>query len=313
MYIYMDFCREFTCRMCGTCCRNNWLVTVSEKAYQRNAAFFSYNGGQDEFHKAFALCDRQGDPGEYAYIRKKPNGECWFLEGDSLCRLHKTAGHDHLDSVCQLFPRYPMNTTRGVEITLTFSCPAVVDMASRDKTLRVIRSETPPFFIGGQEWVTAVFPEQQPVHNPLRYYFEMENHFIDIMQQRGLPIDDRLAMIQKTALAMDAAGGKETLGQDINDMVRRNYDFLDRYDTAVASTDLTSDILLENFFVNFIFKKPFYILGLTAAVRLLDRFRRELAPSRYRDLKSVRAAIMAIEFQYSHARQSLLAALQANR
>ncbi len=58
MYIYLDLFKEypeeaFTCEMCGACCRNDWLVTLDEASYQRNAQWFMAAGQSEEFQNAF--------------------------------------------------------------------------------------------------------------------------------------------------------------------------------------------------------------------------------------------------------------------
>ncbi len=311
MYIYTDLLPRFDCAMCGECCRADWLVTVDEAGYRRNAALFARTGNKEEFAAAFIPLQGSG-PGEYAYIAKQPQGGCWFLE-DNRCRLHRTAGHSHLDGVCQLFPRYPMNTTRGVELTLSFSCPEVIRLASRQAPLEIIRSDRPPFAVLEGSFVAEVYPEQQPPDTPLRHYFELEHHFCDIMQCRGLTVLRRLLLLAGTVRAIVALNPDDSFRQRLDAIFTANYRLLDAK-TAVARQPSVSsaDLLLEHFFVNLIFKKIFYLYGLKQSIKLLLVIWRQIAGARgpsndpEADFALTRAAVMAAEFRYSHNRSELL-------
>jgi len=314
VYIYLDIVENFVCEMCGCCCRNDWLVTLDEDSYHRNAQLFLKTGRSEEFSEIFIpLIDKSG-LGEFACIAKKTSGGCWFLAENNHCQLQKEAGHSHLDNVCQTFPRYPMNTARGTELTLSFSCPAVIRLANRTAPLTIIRSEESPIVFNPNNDVVFVYPQQQPIGDPLRHYFELEQHFIDIMQCRCISIGERLQMINETALAIGYLPRDHSMGQQLNKIFYDNYELLDN---KVASSEQTNlylpEILLENFFVNFIFKKPFYIYGLLRTIELLESIwlrmenTRKVAINSALDMECTQTIIMEVEFEYSHNRGALFA------
>lgn len=235
------------------------------------------------------------------------------MDATNRCRLHREAGHNHLDTVCQTFPRYPMNTARGTELTLSFSCPAVIKMASRVVPLEIIRSEQPPVIINPDSYVLQVYPQQQPVNNPLRYYFEMEHHFIDILQYRSMTMEERLHFIKDTVEAIRWVPQDNLLGQQLNRIFYNNYDIMDTKKTlAVQQEQSAGDCLIENFFVSFVFKKPFYLYGLQRTMQLLQciwqqiKNVRESSAASGTDWERTRSIVMEMEFQYSHNRQPLL-------
>lgn len=309
----MDFYELFTCEMCGVCCRNNWLVTVDKTSYDRNAQLFERQGNNEEFRQAFIPLPAGTSPGEYAYIAKQAGGGCWFLAGDNLCRLQKQAGHQHLDNVCQLFPRYPMASARGVELTLSFSCPAVLRLvSSRTEPLAIIRTER-PIALAENSYVLEVYPEQKSLGDPLLYYFELEHHFIDIMQARNLGIKARLDLICRTAEAVNRTTRDDSFARKLTKIINCNYDYLEGLSLVEQQGDHSlSDILLEHFFVNFIFKKPFYLYGLQRTGQILRQFWQSAVKNRKAtqgpadDLERTMAAIRDLEFQYGHDRQKLL-------
>lgn len=312
MYIYLDIVLSFACEMCGKCCRNDWQVTVNKESYLRNAELFLKAGQQAEFQRAFILLQGRKSLGEYACIAKQSGGGCWFLTADNLCRLQQQAGHSHLDAVCQTFPRYPMNTARGVELTLSFSCPAVLKRVSRSEPLAIIRSENPPLAFNPDAYTVDVYPGQQPVFSPLRYYFELEQHFIDILQCRGMTIAERLKLIQSTIATVTAIKHDDDFNRNLTSLFYLNYDLLDAAPEQARADYCTPDILLEHFLVNFVFKKPFYTYGLQRGMllmehiwRYIESFRKQIADE-MNDMECTKAAIMDVEFQYGHNRGALL-------
>lgn len=309
MYFKVDFYDKFTCQMCGSCCRNDWLVTVSEESYQRNAVYFA--GRDGEFSGAFIPLGSGSSPGEYAYIAKQADGGCWFLENNALCRLHREAGHDHLDQVCQIFPRYPMDTARGIELTLSFSCPAVVSLASRSMPLEIVRSDYGSTPVDPDTFVITVYPEQQPAHSPLRYYFELEHHFIDILQCRTMPLEERLQLIRHTADLLSRVKQDILLGQELNQIFHGNYQLLDcRAAISARPVFSAAEYLLENYFVNLIFKKIFYRYGLQRSALLLDGIWQYIEKARMNaaepatDLVLTQAAVIELEIRYAHDRKA---------
>ncbi len=301
MYIFTDIVSRFTCQMCGTCCSNPWQVTVDKASYSRNEALFTAYGRKAEFEQAFITLEGRGGYGEYAYIAKQARGGCWFLHTDNLCRLHKEAGHSHLDAVCRTFPRYPMNTARGIEITLSFSCPTVLKLADRDEALRLIRADFPPLDLVDNNYAAEIYPQQQPERQPLRYYFELESHFIDLLQCRAMPLGERLAFLAETVQAVDSLAGAQDIARGVTALFNRNYDWLDELAAAGEPARLEAGSrLLENYFVSLLFKKPFYIFGFAKTLQLLNHIWQQLMGA-----DDLGREIMRLELQYGHDRQAL--------
>ncbi len=132
------------------------------------------------------------------------------------------------------------------------------------------------------------------------------------MQSRSLEISERLQIIIETAQKIKELPQDDVVGQQLNKIFYDNYELLDAKMTSEELLiDNSSDILLENFFVNFIFKKPFYIYGLQRTRELLltiwNRIEKvcESTKDSAMDLESTVAIIMEIEFEYSHNRKAL--------
>ncbi len=271
----------------------------------RNRDLFGATGDDAEFRQAFIPLGTAADYGEFARIAKKPAGGCWFLTEQNLCSLQQRAGHDHLDAVCQWFPRYPMDTERGIEISLSFSCPAAVQLAVREQPLQILRSECLPIAMMPQNFVTHVYSSQQPENSALRYYFELEGHLIHVFQFRQLSLLKRLAMVRKTIDDLSRLTTPDTMGRDINRLFQADYD---RLDAAHARLSAAGPLhwLIENCFVNFIFRKSLYSYGFAETLKrfdlILDRLNVFLRKSDTdeEDVASASAAIVQLELEYNH-------------
>ncbi|GBG56781.1 flagellar biosynthetic protein FliU [Sporomusaceae bacterium FL31] len=310
MYIYLDIVEKFSCQMCGTCCRNDWQVTVDQASYERNYALFARQGRLDEFRQAFSTLTGKAKPGEYAAIAKQTTGgACWFLADSNFCRLHREAGHQHLDAVCQTFPRYPMTSARGIELTLSFSCPAVLDQIARIEPMRLVKNEIPPLPLIPDQYTEQVFPKQKRKSDPLRYYFELEQHFIDIIQCRRLPFEQRISLLDQTVQQLGPCADHEDAGSQLNQLFWRNYDKMEA-GLENAQPELSAEILIEHFLVNFIFKKPFYTYGLQQAFHWLELFWRTIMSgidksNTQAQWDSAKKIIMELEVHYGHNRSAL--------
>lgn len=305
MFVYLDIVAEFTCRQCGVCCNNDWLVTVDEAGYRRNRLLFEQAGQCDEFCQAFLPLGNAAELGEYARIAKRQSGGCWFLTAENLCRLQQVAGHEHLDSVCQWFPRYPMNTERGIELSLSFSCPAAVKLALREAPLRILRAAESPIAMIPVDFVRHVYSGQQP-QSILRYYFELEGHLIELLQARQLSLAERLDMVQRSLRQIETWQEPADFGDLLNRLFRGNYAELDA--AALRQPPVQqgpAHWLTENYFVNFLFRKNLYTNGIAEFCNQLALMAQKTFPGMEQAARSNNTApleqlIVAQELEWNH-------------
>ena len=306
LFVYLDIVKKFSCRQCGRCCRNDWLVTVDEAGYRRNHDLFAAMGMEPEFRQAFYRLGKDADYGEFAGIAKKEVGGCWFLTGENLCRLQRLAGHAHLDTVCQWFPRYPMDTERGVEVSLSFSCPAALQLALREEPLQVLRSAQSPLAMTPPDFVTYVYPGQKPDTQAMHYYFAIEGHLIDILQSRRISLQNRLGIVSRSLECLAGLAESETMAEQLRRLFRQNYERIDAGPTVDAAENQPVGWLMENWFVNFFFRKHLYSQGAAAALEQVWTMKERLqaALKEKNDLcpegGAVFEAIVQLEMEYNH-------------
>jgi len=306
MFVYLDIVADFACQRCGVCCNNDWLVTVDEAGYLRNRQLFDQAGQTDEFCQAFIPLGSAAELGEYARIAKRSAGGCWFLTAENLCRLQQVAGHQHLDSVCQWFPRYPMDTERGIELSLSFSCPAALKLAVRQAPLQIVRLATSPIEMAPVDFVRHVYPSQQVSRSILRYYFELEGHLIDLLQARQLSVPERLELVRSSLRQIAIWQDPAEFGQLLNQLIQANYAKLDAaVDRQALIHDGPTHWLTENYFVNFLFRKNLYVHGIADFLGQLDLMAQKIVPCMERsasakDTVELEQLIVAQELAWNH-------------
>ena len=120
-----------------------------------------------------------------------------------------------------------------------------------------------------------------------------------------LPLPERLAMVKRTIDGLSQLTAPDTLGRDINRLFQADYD---RLDSAPAGLSAAGPLhwLIENCFVNFIFRKSLYSYGFAETLKrfdlILDRLNVFLRKSDTdeADVSSASAAIVQLELEYNH-------------
>ena len=137
-------------------------------------------------------------PDAYAFFNPRYDGDCPMRMADGRCQLHAEMGEEILPDVCRLYPRGVRYEQEGAECSLANSCEGVLEL-----------------FLNKEEKMT--FSEEDfsfaPPPTPGKSLHQQLNgrkralrlHFISVLQQRELPLADRLflldAELQKAAQA----------------------------------------------------------------------------------------------------------------
>ena len=116
-----------------TCCRG-WDINVDTKTYNkwRENDNLNYILDSVRFIKS---------NGKNTYlIKKETKGECPFLSNKGLCNIVINHGDEYLSSTCKSFPRIENDFEDVKELTLSCSCPEVVNIISDMKEKIYIES-----------------------------------------------------------------------------------------------------------------------------------------------------------------------------
>lgn len=114
-------CIADRCRF--TCCEG-WDINVDTD---------TYNKWKKENDKEYILDKvkrkKCGSKTEY-YIDKETDETCPFLDEQGLCKIVKSNGEDYLSLTCHMFPRIENIFENKRELSLSCSCPEVVELIS---------------------------------------------------------------------------------------------------------------------------------------------------------------------------------------
>ncbi|WP_148216566.1 flagellin lysine-N-methylase [Syntrophothermus lipocalidus] len=191
-----QYMAKFRCigNECEDSCCVGWRVTIDEETYKKYrrvkepelAGMFAKHVGRNR---------SQPSPAEHARVRMKKDGRCPFLTGESLCLIQLRLGEEYLSNTCYTYPR-TVNEVNGVlERSATMSCPEAARLA-------LLNPEPMEF-----DLVEEMVPERTQIktkvdsralaaaNRPVRYFWEIRELAVDILQNRALPLDDRMVLL----------------------------------------------------------------------------------------------------------------------
>lgn len=121
---YDDFkCIADKCRY--TCC-GGWDISVDDNTLNKWRVSGINNKDLSKSVKEIMVEDKK------SYIIDKKTGEkCPFLDCNGLCEIVKNNGDDNLSLACKTFPRIINEFYKKKELTLSCSCPEVVEIISK--------------------------------------------------------------------------------------------------------------------------------------------------------------------------------------
>lgn len=110
---------SFKCQSCGDCCKG-WSISIDEMTYKKYQEKLNEKIEGLEYPYFF---ENEGVMHYRLY-----EGLCVFLLNDNKCFIHKNLGTSYKCRTCAVYPRLEFFSSRSLEISLTFSCPAAVDI-----------------------------------------------------------------------------------------------------------------------------------------------------------------------------------------
>ncbi len=126
-YVFEDHYPLFKCtasKCPDTCCKG-WEIIINPDTYEQ------YKYYDTEFGKTIIENIRIDEDSDAVFIQK--NGRCPFLNENNLCDIIINEGENALCEVCRQHPRFVEEYGGITEISLSLSCPAVIDIL-KDKT-----------------------------------------------------------------------------------------------------------------------------------------------------------------------------------
>ncbi|MCA9777839.1 MAG: YkgJ family cysteine cluster protein [Candidatus Eremiobacteraeota bacterium] len=115
---------QYDCVSCGKSC-TDFQVEITARDITRVDESASTQALEKEGFTPLRVTDNG------VFIAKAADGRCCYLDGESLCALHREGGFAHKPTTCQTFPFAPVGTPDGVFLGLSFYCTAVARSSGR--------------------------------------------------------------------------------------------------------------------------------------------------------------------------------------
>lgn len=187
-YLMPDYYNTFSCKMgeCRRACCEGWPITFSIEDYFRLTSCECSEELRRRIDTGVKI-SLSPTPDVYAQISPKYDGNCPLRREDGRCSIHFELGEECLSDICRLYPRglriEPQN-----ECSCANSCEAVLELLfSREAPIEfqmgACTNPLPP--MGKRSVIYSVFGHEQ----------EARLHLIKILQNRSLPIHQRLSAL----------------------------------------------------------------------------------------------------------------------
>jgi Fe-S-cluster containining protein len=112
---------QFTCNSCGKCCSSDFEIPLQDSKVALIKESSSYKSRVERGYQPLRVV-----ADTFYSLGSNKAGQCHFLE-ENLCGLHKHEGLSHKPVICQIYPYNLVQTPDGVQVSLLYSCPSVVE------------------------------------------------------------------------------------------------------------------------------------------------------------------------------------------
>lgn len=256
---YPMYFEDFKCigGKCEDSCCIGWNIDIDKVTFKR---YFKVQNSEMKrmFQKNVQNNERcSSEDIDYGIVKLKRDKRCPFLDEENYCVIHSNLGEDYLSNVCTCFPRVINKIDEIYEISLDVACPE----AAR---LILLKEEGIKFVNKEEELDKHIISAQintnlkEVKNTPLKYFKEIRDFCIKIIQDRRFTISERLYSLGHFV---------EQLEEEVennNDIIK----FIESYDVDLFAKAYSNDdlnLLLGNSNMNYIiqidlFKKMLKIL-----------------------------------------------------
>jgi lysine-N-methylase len=200
--------QRYSCHGCGDCCRDFSVQLRDEDLDRLREQRWETRLGEP------VTVEFRGR----RYLRQQPDGACFFLQPDGLCRIHAEFGFDEKPVACRLFPFNLAPDASGVRAGLNFACSSV--RANRGAALPTHRRDLDRALREVPEAATIAPPRLDRDHRaePSEEHSIAEG--LDAWLKRpGVPLPIRLDGFAWLAQSLGAASFAKVRGPRIRELV----------------------------------------------------------------------------------------------
>lgn len=255
-----DYYRDFHCKAgdCKHTCCAGWEIDIDEETY---AYYKSLDGSL-----AKKLTDSISDDGTPHFILQGTDERCPMLTDGGLCEIISAYGEAALCQICADHPRFRNFYCDRTEIGLGLCCEAAGELilGRKDKTRLIPLSDD---------------GENEPTDSRDSKLFEKRNDIIGILQNRQLPVAERMTQVLSGSGITDKRSLKQ-LAQLFLSLERLDERWTERL-LKLKEAEIASDrrlnedgqIIAEQFAVYLIFRHTPYLNGKNALLSVNALYR----------------------------------------
>jgi len=213
--------------MCGVCC-GRWRIFVEKRVYKELKNIFVTKkipfGEFEDFFQRVANPQFGGDF-DYGFIRLSDQGRCKLQEG-KLCYIHKYIGPEYLPGVCRGFPRLITSTPRGLEFALTPACIYAARIFLNKTKAKVVINPPGFNFTPGSNINHTITQNYFSKDDISKNYYVLEEHFIEILQNRTFTIEERIIFLGLTINKVMSLPQNESFKTELEKLIEGDKDLL---------------------------------------------------------------------------------------
>ncbi|WP_338631419.1 flagellin lysine-N-methylase [Clostridium baratii] len=185
-----------------TCCVG-WDINIDTNTYNK---WTKVNNDSEYFLSNVKLkkCENK----DMYFINKENHEACPFLDKQGLCYVVKNHGEEYLSSTCHMFPRIENVFNNRKELSLSCSCPDVVEIISN---------------MGGK---INIYPEDSTNFENDQLELKIREVLIDIIQQENLGLQYKLIIgfeMVVSILENESFSREDILLEELEKYRDRNY------------------------------------------------------------------------------------------
>lgn len=186
---------EFHCAQCGECCTDKWRISVDAVSYDKLYNKIAESGRQEELNDNVSL-DSKG-----LKIRFNSKGKCPYLSDNNLCNIQLELGESYLLDICKVYPRNIFSSQDTLEFSLFLTCKAAAKTLQRgpitfiESYLPILDSNNMPFSFIKPNNYKHYYPDKPLLKNSQLPYHQLEDKFIELMQDRRYTVSQRLVTL----------------------------------------------------------------------------------------------------------------------
>ena len=256
---YPMYFEDFKCigGKCEDSCCIGWNIDIDKVTFKR---YFKVQDPEMRrmFQKNVQNNERcSSEDIDYGIVKLKRDKRCPFLDEENYCVIHSNLGEDYLSNVCTCFPRVINKIDEIYQISLDVACPEAARLILlKEEGIKFVNKEEE---LGKHIISAQINTNLKEVKNtPLKYFKEIRDFCIKIIQDRRFTISERLYSLGHFV---------EQLEEEVennNDIIK----FIESYDVGLFAKAYSNDdlnLLLGNSNMNYIiqidlFKKMLKIL-----------------------------------------------------